>query len=55
MTERVNLLLTNKYNPSVNPCGLIFLDSNDNKLVSLSKTFRRIVDGLFNQNITDSR
>ncbi len=55
MTARVKSLLLDKYNITVSRHGLIFLDTNGKKLVRVSKTFRRIAERMFNQNVMDSR
>ena len=55
MTTRVKQLLGKKYEARQATSGLLFLDINGNKLSRISKTFKRIADEMFNQNISDSR
>ncbi len=55
MTKRVKQLLENKKTENNSQDCLIFIAENGNKLVRVSKTFRRTADELFNQNVTDQR
>lgn len=52
MTNRVKELLERRGKKA---SGLIFLDAKGNRLDRVSKTFRRIADEMFNQDVDDSR
>lgn len=52
MTKRVSELLRARKEAC---SGLIFVDAKGNKIGRISKTFRRIADGMFNQGIDDPR
>jgi integrase len=51
MTSRVKKVLEDREKST----GLIFFDKQGNKISRISKTFRRIADEMFNQNINDPR
>jgi integrase len=52
MTPRVKATLKKRKNSNF---GLVFVDANGNKFNRVSRTFRRIADELFNQDVIDSR
>ena len=52
MTARVRKMLEDR---GIHGQGLIFTDAKGNKIDRVSKTFRRVADELFNQDVEDSR
>lgn len=52
MTKRVSKVLQGRKEAR---SGLIFVDANGNKIGRISKTFRRIADEMFNQEVDDPR
>lgn len=52
MTNRVKAMLQSRKEANA---GLIFIDTNGNKLSRVSKTFRRIADEMFNAHVSDTR
>lgn len=52
MTNRVKTMLEGRKEANF---GLVFVDTNGNKLSRVSKTFRRIADEMFNADVVDPR